>query len=489
MNCNGNIPKGIPKYADDCQIEIGAFAGLRRAGYRYWNNEYGKHPEDPEGGWKGYLREQDFQDYLAAGFTFALPEGDGWYDYNELKQIEVDDFKESDLYPYMEMAEKAGVPVVATAQWLAKMSDTVDLEMTDEVKARIDKLVKDLSSYKMFKGLMLRDEPFLPVVKSFGSIHRYLESIKPDIFMYTCMLPIYGRATCFSSDINADKVEAYRGYVREVAKETGSFVYDHYPLFVDYREPGKIETLMEEDYYQNMEIVAQVAKEMNIPAGLVVQSSSWGAWDKEKETCHPRNTNTKADISFQVYSGLAYGMKSIGYYTYWEHYTQFDYSSQYSAMLMYPKKSDGTPDPDGEPVKTPIYYAVKEMNEELKKIDHIVLRFNWEGTMAIVPEGKTPSDIISHVEKYCSTRIKHVSASEETIIGCQKDEQGYDGFVVVNVTDPAKEMKDNVRIQFVEATSALCYIHGEEQLLPLHGGVFEYTLEAGQGIFVIPIKE
>lgn len=488
MNRNNNIPKGIPCYADNCQIEIGSFAGLRRAGYRYWNNEYGKHPEDPEGGWKGYLAEQDFKDYLAAGFTFALPEGDGWYDYNEVKQITVDDFKESDLYPYMEMAEKVGLPVVASARWLVDMSNSEDYEMTDEKKAKLDKIVKDLSHYKMFKGFMLRDEPSIKVVKSFGSIQRYLESIKPDIFMYTCMFPIYGRVTSFTNDITDDKVRAYKDYVRAVAEETGTFVYDHYPLFIDYRDPEHVTTLMEEDYYQNMEIVAQLAKEMHFPAGLVVQASSWGAWGKETETCHPRKTDTKADISFQVYSGLAYGMKSIGYYTYWEHYTQHTVSSQYSAMLMYPKKEDGTPDPGGEPIKTPAYYAVKEMNEELKKFDHVLLRFNWEGTMAVTPAGKKQSDVLSHVEDYQSPRIRQVSASEETIIGCQKDEQGYDGFMVVNITDPAKMMEDCVRIQFTEATSALCYIRGEEQILPLHDGVLEYTLEAGQGIFIIPIK-
>lgn len=488
MSKTNNIPEGIPSYPDDRYIELGSFAGLRRAGYRYWNNEYGKHPEDPEGGWKGYLREQDFKDYLAAGFTFALPEGDGWYDFNEVKQIFVDDFKESDLYPYMEMAEKVGLPVVASTRWMVESSNSLDLEMTDEVKVRIDKIVEELSQYKMFKGFMLHDEPVTQVLPSFIKVQKYLENVKPDIFMYTCMIPIYGRATCFSSDITADKVEAYKDYVRTVAEGTGSFVYDHYPLFIDYRDPEHVQTLLEEDYFQNMEIVAQITKEMKVPSGLVVQSSSWGAWGKEKETCHPRNTFTKADISFQVYSGLAYGMKSIGYYTYWEHYTQHDRSSQYSAMLMYPMKEDGTPDPDGEPVKTPAYYAVKEMNEELKKFDHVFLRFDWEGTMAVIPDGAKQSDFISHVEEYYSPRIKQVSASEETIVGCQKDEQGYDGFMIVNITDPAHMLKDTVKIQFTEATSALCYINGDEQLLPLQEGILEYTLEAGQGIFVIPIK-
>lgn len=488
MSKSEYIPEGIPQYADDCQIELGCFACMRRGGYRYWNQKYGIHPEDPEGGWKGYLREQDFNDYKDAGFTFAISEGDGWYDYDELKQAWVENFEQSDLYPYMEMAEKTGVPVVASAQWLCQRSVARDMELTEEDKRKIDKLLADLSRYKMFKGLMLRDEPSMVSIPNFDKIHKYLESQKPDLFMYTCMIPIYGRETCFSSDINADKVESYTAYVRAVGEATGSFVYDHYPLFIDYSEPGKVEMLMEEDYYQNLEIVAQQAKNMNFPAGLVVQASSWGAYGKEMETCHPRNIYTKAELSFQVYSGLAYGMKSIGYYTYWEHYTQCDYSSQYSAMLMYPKKADGSPDVDGEPVKTPAYYVVKEMNEELKKFDHVFMRFNWEGTMAVIPEGRTASKIISHVEPYQSSRIKRVSASEETIIGCQKDAQGYDGFMIVNVTDPAYGIEDNVKVQFADATAALCYINGEAQLLPLNGGVLEYTLQAGQGIFVIPVK-
>lgn len=483
-----NIPDGRPQYEDDRQIEIGSFAGPRKEGYRFWNGEYKKHPEDPKEGWKSYVTEKDLQDYMEAGFTFALSEGDAWYDYNAKEGRKVEDYREADIYPYMELAEKVGLSVVPSAQWLVKMSDGNADELTDEQKAKLKQLVDDLSQYKCFKGLMLRDEPFLPSLKSFGNIHRYLESIKPDIFMYTCMLPIYGRVNMFTNDLSESKEQAYTGYVQEVARQTGSFIYDHYPLYIDYRDPDNVTTLFEPDYYMNLEIVAKQAKEMKFDAGLVVQSSSWGPYGKEYEICHPRRTDTKADISFQVYSAIAYGMKNLGYYTYWEHYIQSESSAVYSAMLVYPKKEDGTPDVDGEPVKTPAYYAVKEVNEEIKKFDHVFLHFNWEGTMAVIPDGREASELLSYVKEYQSPRIRKATASEETIIGCQKDENGYDGFVVVNVTDPGNSTEDFVRIEFECATSALCYINGEEQLIPLSDGVFEYNLEAGQGIFIIPVK-
>lgn len=474
-----NVPDGVPNYEDDEYIELAAYMGPRRAGYRFWNGVYGEHPEDPAGGWDSYITEKDFQDYIDAGFTYVLSEGDGWYDYNVEARQEVSNFKESDLYAYMELAEKMGLQVVPSSNFLVNLSSRVDYRLTDEHKQTIDKMIEDLSQYKMFKGLTLRDEPDHEWAKTFGAIQDYVWSKDPDFFFYTCMLPIYGRVSSFSNNITDDKEAAYSEYVQAISDATGTFAYDHYPLYID---PIQGATAVQADYYQNFELVAANAKKNNYDAGFVVQSSAWGAPDGEFSVRHPRATNTKADISYQVYSALAYGMKYINYYTYWEHYAQGDTNYVYDAMVMYPEEKGQ------EPIKTEAYYAVQAMNAELKKFDHVFLKYDWEGTMAVVPEGKTESTLLACVKDYTSPRIASVTATEEAIIGCQKDEDGYDGFMIVNATDPALNLANSVTVEFKQATSAICYIEGEETTVELKNGTYTFELSGGEGIFVIPVK-
>ena len=60
--------------------------------------------------------------------------------------------------------------------------------------------------------------------------------------------------------------------------------------------------------------------------------------------------------------------------------------------------------------------------------------------------------------------------------------------MIVNATDPGQNISEKVTIEFAEATSALCYINGEEQTIQLKDGSYTFDLTAGQGIFVIPVK-
>ena len=74
------VKEGIPTYEDDIQIELSAYCGPRRAGYRNFNNSLGSHPDDPAGGWEGWITEKDFQDYMDCGFTYLMSEYDAIYD-------------------------------------------------------------------------------------------------------------------------------------------------------------------------------------------------------------------------------------------------------------------------------------------------------------------------------------------------------------------------------------------------------------------------
>lgn len=467
------VAAGTPSYADDKFIEMAAYCGPRRSGYRFWNGELGKHKGDPEGGWEGWINEEAFQDYIDCGFTYLMAERDAPYD-------SADNFEDSSLYPYMELAEKMNIPVLVYADTLVNMTSSPDYRLTEDQKAFLAEMVSDLSKYEMFKGFTFRDEPSVGMAKTFGAVKDYLDSLKSDLYYFTSFLPIYASdLSLFSAEHTDNREAAYKDYMNAFSDAVGTFSYDSYPLFED---PIQGTTYVREDWFQNLSLVAANAKEKGYDAGITIQSISEGTSDGEYSTIHKRLPGKKQDITFQLYTALAYGMKYVNYYTYWQHWADNDTYTIYSAMVNYPKEKGG------EPIKTDAYYAVKEANAEIKKFDHVFLSFDWEGTMALTGEDKSMSTGLQLAGDYKSPRIASATATDETIIGCMKDENGFDGYMIVNATDPGKNLSDSVTVEFRKATKALAYIEGEETEIALEDGRYTFDLASGAGVFVIPIQ-
>lgn len=475
-----NVTAGTPVYEDDTYIELAAYCGPRRGGYRFWNGYYGQYEKDPAGGWDGWITEEAFRDYMDCGFTYLLTEQDAMYDYSFKKEKAVTEFKDSDLYTYMELAEKMNIPVVVYADNLTQMTGSTDPRLTEDQKAFLAEMVADLSKYKMFKGFTFRDEPSIGSAKTFAAVKTYLDSLKSDLYYFTSFLPIYcNDLSRLSTENTNDKEAAYKDYINAFSDAVGTFAYDNYPLYTD---PVKGTTYVEDTYFQNLRIVAENAKEKKYDAGITIQSFAGGSSGAEGVSAHKRATNAKEDITFQVYTALAYGMKYINYYTYWEHWSQSDAESYYSSMVMYPEKN-------GEaPIKTDAYYAVKAANEEIKKFDHVFMKFDWEGTTVLTGKNKTLTTALKLAGNYQSPRIASAEATDDTIIGCMKDEKGYDGYMIVNATDPGQKCSDKVTVEFKEASKAIAYINGEEQTITPKNGKFTFELEPGAGVFVIPIQ-
>lgn len=475
-----NVKEGKPTYADDKQLEMAAYCGPKRGGYRYWNGTYGENPKDPSEGWDGWITKEAFQDYIDCGFTYLMTEQDGCYDYNYSTDEQPESFADSDLKKYMDLAEEMNIPVVVYANRLITLSSSTDARITDSDKAFLKKMVDDLSAYKMFKGFTLRDEPNIEHAKAFGSLQSYLLELKPDAHFFTSFLPIYVDDLKRLTTENFDDYEkAYMDYVNAYADAIGSFAYDSYPLWGD---PQQGTTRVDDTWFQNLRLVAENGKEKGYSPSITIQSSAFGTPGDEMTKAHKRAITSKADISFQLYSALAYGYKEVNYFTYWQHWAGGDAEDFYTAMVNYPDTADG------EPVKTDAYYAVKDANLEVKKFDHVLMNYNWEGTMGLTAEGQSKSIGLQMAGNYESPRIESATATDEAIIGCMKDSEGYDGFMIVNATDPGANKGNTVTVTFKEATKAIAYIKGEETEIALKDGSYTFDMESGDGIFVIPIK-
>ncbi len=490
------------------QIELAAYCGPRRGGFRYyWKNnytddfslnlgedyQYGAHPKDPVGGWEGWITEKDFQDYLNCGFTYLLPEQDGLYDCTYSDSVNsVDNFYESDLYEYMKLAEKMNIPVYVHANSLTGMTMDKDGVLTDTNKAFLDKLYADMSKYRMFKGYSLADEPTYESATSFLETKKYLEAIDSTKSFYTAFLPMPDLESAIPSfAANATNIEdAYKSYMDDFYQATGSFMYDRYPLIGNTKSGNSLD----ENWFANLRLVANHAKTNKYDAGITVQSTSYGYafnWQMQENPEYHRSIETKADVGFQVYTALAYGMKNINYYSYWTHWTTQARGINGSAMVNYPMDENGNPINGAEGVKTNAYYAVKAINQEIKKFDHVFLDFDWKGTMALVPDGTEMSTVLSGALENATNYQPEgmaATATQETIIGCMQDGRGRDGYMIANATEPSAGKTSVVTVNFAGTTKALAYIEGNETEITLTNGTYQFEIGAGEGVFVIPLS-
>ncbi len=487
-------------YPDDRQLDLTAYLGPRRAGKSVYDGVYGAYPLDPEEGYPSFITDEVFQLYKDAGLNFLMPEGDAYYG----KRVTVDglvdepDFKKSDLYHYMEVARRNGLDVYPTSEELFHHMSHAEGQIGEHEKAHIKEMVQTLQMHfpDVFRGVMVTDEPSYQEIERVQSIMEYLRSeeicaIKPDLKIFTSMLPIYGALATFgpeydtegSSNANAieDRRRAYQYYIDSCAKAMGEFSFDFYPL--------QYENRISPWYYMNLEMAAKRCKEDGIPLAATLQSCRFDVFLNEKtgRTAVAYRTPNYFDMRWQVCSALAFGVSRIGYFTFWPHYNHWVDVAEPTAMVMQdPAEEKGYR-------KTEIYEAVREVHQEITAFDHIFLRFRWQGCMVV---RKSMDRNIRNVEAdYQDDILKYITASRDLLVGCMENpEDGAKGYWFVNAANPYRYQVNDVEILLKGATRMTYYRKGKEYDIPLEQvtkkdgtyGKWQIRFGVGEGIFAIP---
>ena len=472
-----NITVGAPVYKDNAELAIGAYYGPRRPGGNYYNgilDTSGTRVTD-------YRTDKEFEVFADAGLNFVISENDAVYGYHYTATgaVKVQNFKESDLYQYMKTAARHGVEVIAFSHEMTRMLRGSEAFSAAD-QQELNSMVKNLRTMDNFKGILMADEPHYSYLENYTAVSKYLREIAPDAMLFTSCLPFYSNEVgdMIGGDETTKMEDRYINYISSYGRIFGSINYDFYPFLQEDSFGNKQYTLMRKEWFQNLEMAATVAHG-NYNASITIQSMAHKPvnWDSKETSTHYREV-TRADISFQMYSALAYGMKTISYYTYWDHFSQGDNEKYYSAMVMYPDTEGG------EPVRTDVYYAVQAVNNEVKKFDHVLMDYTWQGTIGIA---KSDSDgCLSRMSSYSSSRISSATATNDAIIGCLKDSNGYDGFMLVNATDPSDNKTSSVTLTFHHADRAVVYVNGVATDTALTNGSYTVSLSPGQGVFVIP---
>ncbi len=209
---------------------------------------------------------------------------------------------------------------------------------------------------------------------------------------------------------------------------------------------------------------AECAKQDNAEVHAFIQ-----AFDGETE----RPITKKAELSYQIYTDMAFGIKGYTYFTY--------------RKSLLEEIGGGCVDLDGRP--TSLYYWAKEINEAVAKFDEVYLSYKWDGVLPL--KGTDYSRLQNCLDKIHNplTRLacaSNVTATKDTLVGQFFDDRGKSGLFVSNFSDPLENQWDEVSFTFWGARSAVVYRNGEATVQPVYQNQLKISLAPGEGVFVIP---
>ena len=272
--------------------------------------------------------------------------------------------------------------------------------------------------------------------------------------------------------------EDYYGYYFEHGgTEQEAFLFDHYPLC-----GNTLKGYISEDWLRITECYAQIAKENGATIWPYIATMSYSSGSRRKPA--------EDDMRYQSYVNLAYGAKGLSYFCYMTpglppYDGEFKLSDY--GLINYTDHEDIS-----TYYKTETWNFTQTVNMELKGLDEALLSFVWDGVMKVVgTEASTSAgkNNFSNAKNWIKKHdgIKSVTATEDAIIGVFRDENGYDGFLLVNFSDPLYDCTNTVELQLRGATRAMVYVKGQQQIVDLTDGTYQVTLEPGEGQFIIPL--
>lgn len=483
-----------PEFVNDIEMDITAYMGPRRAGKRNFNGKYGENPRDDKNGYPSFITDDVFELYKDAGLNILMPEADAYYGQNitENGYVLEPDFEKSDLFEYMKLAEKHDIQVYPAVEEVFGNMTHVPGPFGDREKAIIKDFVETVQKHcpKSFGGIMLTDEPTYKTLDRVKKIVDYLKSdeiaaIKPDMKFFTAMLPSYADLHMLDSEFenfrgktefNEDRVKAFTSYMVQCTDALGEFGCDYYCLNRQGRlSPG---------FYQNMEIMAEYGRDNGHDVFITLLSCRMDVGYNYKTgkgvTVFP--IPSYEEIRFQVYSAMAFGMMKLGYFTFWQHYHEGTNETFPKAMVNYEPSAPNGYRP------TEIYYAVKEVNQEIRAIDHIFMHYKWQGCKVIAKSREKNTRLVKGgYDKGCITKM---SANRDLLVGCfTRDTDNTEGYWIVNAQNPYQYEMNDVSITFEGADRVVYYRAGREYDKALKDGIFEIRLGVGEGVFAVPYCE
>ncbi len=354
--------------------------------------------------------------------------------------------------------------------------DKVKTETQEDFNAYVAYCMKDYSLHPAFYGLLLRDEPNYKMLPALGAVIKGIKSVKADCLAQCNLYPLNDGNTYqfYKPGATADTVlSSYKWYIEEFLNQTESdyVMMDSYPMTIENGE-STIKGL----HLKGMQLIAEVCKERNTDFYMVIQSSSWSNNGVRKT-----RAVLEEDLYWQWYSCLGMGVKQISYFTYQRKRTNRTDGEFFD---------DGTSFITSNGEKTPLYTWAKNVHEEMQGLAKVVLNFDYVGLKSYVgmPE---PCNLgfLQGLNESDFNKITDVTTSESSVLLIA---EMYDaskkvyGYMIMNIADPQSKATLTADVTFGGGKAVSVYGGGKTEQKLLNNGVYNVTLTAGQGVFVIP---
>ncbi len=458
--CGGEGGKAAPEpvYTSTEKFDVGMWVGVsdKIVEYDEWGKATGK---------VTYLTDEEFlqkYEYIAeSGVNIAYP----GYEYM-LWGTETYNMK--CLKAAHEVGIQQIISIPAMNDFFSKLGALLDsgIETEDSAVAKVQKYLEPYTTCEYadaFYGCFIGDEPGASKYDQHSIAQRIFQKAAPDLCYYVNLFPVIaGGAQLSGGDGSISYDEYISQYLDKI--KTPYLSYDHYPLY----KSGKTYSL-EASFLQNMEIIRTAIDEEGEDRKIwtFLQSIQYGARNRALESA--------ADAQFQVYSFMAYGGDGVQWF-----------------CFAPPPPSDGaTIFENNSPLdrnfeKTATFDYVKTANANAQALMPYYANFTWKSMMTSSVDGGEGNFERLTVLSTSTKTVTKFEATDDAIAGVFEDKDGREGFMVVNFTDPAKEVTQTVTMSVKGVHNAIVVLNGEKTVVPVKKGKITLELKPGDGAFVIP---
>jgi len=198
-------------------------------------------------------------------------------------------------------------------------------------RRELDALIARVRNHPALYAYFIVDEPNASAFPVLGRLVSHLRRRDPAHMAYINLFPTY--ASNEQLGTQGDTVTAYAEHLRQYMEvvRPGLISYDHYH-FTSQGDSGQ--------YFLNLGMIRQKALDCGVPFLNIVQACTWTP---------AMRVPTPDELTWLVYTSLAYGAQGISYFVYW-------YSGVEGAMA----RADGA--------TTPLYDRASRLNREFVAI-------------------------------------------------------------------------------------------------------------------------
>lgn len=321
----------------------------------------------------------------------------------------------------------------------------------------------DYSQYPAVSAINYWDEP------NFSNIARIAELTDEHIQKYGDKIDVYANLYP-NSATPAFEGHTYSEYVAEYADKVLSKIKsgtkylsaDIYPL-----EERNGESYLRSNWLNCIETVSKEALRAGAESHFFLQATKHYTY----------RALTEEDLRWQFYVYMAYGIRSLSYFTY-----------RTSVLDGF---SDSFVDAVVSGKKNPQYEWAQKINAEIHAFDHVYLSFQWNGTMPVLGDENEEGynlnfDGLSEPLEELDA-VSDVSAEQDALVGQFRDAAGNDGLLAVNFTDPSAGLRNKLCFTFKNAGKVRVYRMGKPADYQVLNDRFEIELGVGEGAFLIPV--